>query len=107
MGSTGSSIIRYHGVNVSIYAYMVGSMKHTTQYLYDCHPLIFAFLPYIVALYLKRHMAFKHMRKLRRMADKVINDPIAYEPIRDHYLDVKKAKDFNQKLIDEILNRVN
>ena len=75
-------------------------MKHTTRYLYNCSPLWFIFMPYILALYFKAYMAKRNMKRL------VI---LSWNPrLKDYNHELKqynasdKARKFNLKLIREV-----
>ena len=73
-------------------------MKHTTRYLYNCSPLWFIFMPYILALYFKAYMAKRNMKRLVILSWKVTD----YSDQLKQYKSVEKARDFNNKLIREV-----
>ncbi len=73
-------------------------MKHTTQYLYNCSPIWFIFMPYLLALYFKHHMAQKNMKRLVKLSWKVTD----YSVELKQYNACEKAKNFNEKLIREV-----
>jgi len=58
-------------------------------------------MPYILALYFKVYMARKNMTRLRNIAEPLIPIPVKYAKVREHYLNVEKARDFNIDLINE------
>ena len=73
-------------------------MKHTTRYLYNCSPLWFIFMPYILALYFKAYMAKRNMKRLVILSWKVTD----YSDQLKQYKSVEKARKFNNKLIREV-----
>lgn len=73
---------------------------HSTRYLYNCSPLWFIFMPYIIALYFKEDMATKNMKRLVSISKERNEYDIHYK----RYKASEKARDFNRKLIKEIKN---
>lgn len=73
-------------------------MKHGTRELYNCSPLWFIPMPYILALYFKAYKADQNMKRLVRLSWTVID----YTEELEQYKAVEKARDHNRGLIEEI-----
>ncbi len=73
-------------------------MKHDTRELYNCSPLWFMFMPYILALYFKAYMADRNMKRLVELSWTVVD----YSDELHQYIHVKRARDFNRGLIEEM-----
>ena len=79
----------------------------TTDYLYDCLPSVFMHLTYVDALKLKVDLTSILLKKLRITFDAHtnLNREIA-DTIMQRYLDVEKARKFNQGLLEELRSEV-
>jgi len=74
-------------------------MTHSTRELYNCSPLWFIFIPYLLAIYFKRHMANRNMKRLVKLS---WHCPCDYSVELNQYNASKKARAFNEKLIREV-----
>lgn len=80
-------------------------MKHKTFDLYRCSALVWARLPYEIALNYRILMAKEAMLYYRKKATKHLNkNDKKYQKFVKKYEDSEDAKNWNQKLLKEIHN---
>ncbi len=75
----------------------------TTQYLYNIDPKHLVDMPYQEALQYKAEMGRKLMSRISTKAKTIINKPTEYRRLLDRYLEVSKAVDHTNTLIEELL----